>query len=217
MEWLVRNSNIGSQLEVSHPQNALIQGLARVARAEYPALVLTTLDVETGSSPEASVAISKVLHSLQGPVPKTQIENEYCERRGIIYISRVLPVGPTNQAERDNLSVTKVPLQSLHDNKACVRVLCEGSGTIDSLHFSEVSTREIPLIDDFVEVDIHAAGLNFKVLSAISCRHAYSAEIFSGRLTSNEYCPWEPSASWAGRCRGSQTRWKISAPVQSWG
>lgn len=34
---------------------------------------------------------------------------------------------------------------------------------MDSLHFSEVSETEIPVSDNFVEIEIYAAGLNFKV------------------------------------------------------
>ena len=40
---------------------------------------------------------------------------------------------------------------------------CERLGAIDSLHYSEVSTTDLPLDNDFVEVEIYAAGLNYKV------------------------------------------------------
>jgi hypothetical protein len=155
----------GSQYDVSQPQNALIHGLARVARAEDPSLVLNTLDIEPGSGSKASAVINEILLSMQASTPRMQIENEYCERGGMIYSSRILLDNPINQAEQEASSGAEPRLKPLYGNKSCVRLQCERLGTVDSLHFSEVSTSEVPLEDDFVEVDIHAAGLNFKVFT----------------------------------------------------
>ena len=157
----------GSQFEVSNPQSALFHGLARSARAEDPALVLKTLDIESGSSGSTPTTINKVLLALQSPAPSDRIDNEYCERRGIIYTSRVMPDNLINQANHDCASGAVPQLKYLHGNTSCVRLQCERLGALESLHFSEVAVEEA-LEDDFVEVEIYAAGVNYKVPSSLS-------------------------------------------------
>lgn len=154
---------MGSQLEVTKPENALIHGLARTLRAEDPSLVLITLDLESSSGTETVATIHRTLEYIKTPIPQTQIETEFVERRGIVHISRVLPDNLINDAESRG---AEARLQSLHDHKSCVRLVSDGVGTLDSLHYTEVSSGEIPLEDGFVEVDIHAASLNFKVVAA---------------------------------------------------
>ena len=154
----------GSQFQVSDPQNSMFQGFARSARAEDPRLVLKTLDVESGFSSESVEAINTILLSLPTCMPGNNgTENEYCERRGIIHISRLLPDDLLEQAERDSSVGAALQSKLFHGTTGCIRMQCERLGAIDSLHYSEVSTTELPLDDDFVEVEIYAAGLNYKV------------------------------------------------------
>ena len=153
----------GSQFEVKNPNGALIHGLARVARAENPSLVLLTLDIESGSSATGLSAIDRLLKTTQLAEPKTSIENEFAERSGIIYVSRVLPDDPINRAEKSDSSGGKPQIRSLHDASTCIRLQCERLGTMDSLQFSEVSETELLVPENFVEIEVYAAGLNFKV------------------------------------------------------
>lgn len=153
----------GSQFKVKNPNSALVHGFARVIRAENPSLVLLTLDIEAGSSANAPTAIDRLLKATRLAEPKTLIENEFAERSGIIYISRVLPNDDINQAEQSDTSGGQLQVRSLHDSSTCIRLQCERLGTMDSLQFSEVSETELPVSDNFVEIEIYAAGLNFKV------------------------------------------------------
>ena len=162
----------GSQFDVSDPYKALFHGLARSARAEDPSLVLKTLDVESDNSDEATEAIHKILTLFKTSGTDDRTENEYCQRQGIIYMSRILLDGQINGAERDRSFGSAPKLKSFHGNPLCVNMRCERQGTIDSLNFSESSTEEIPLEADFVEVEIHAAGVNYKVL--LSAHHSLS-------------------------------------------
>ena len=157
----------GSQLEVKNPNSVLIHGLSRVVRGENPSLVFLTLDIESGSSASSLTAIDILLKTTQLAKPKTQVENEFVERRGIIHVSRVLPDDPINQAENSDSSGGKLQVRSLHDANVCIRLQCERLGTMDSLQFSEVSENESLVPDDFVEIEIYAAGLNFKVSAHI--------------------------------------------------
>ena len=153
----------GSQIDVTHPNRALINGLARVARAENPSLVVVTLDIEPCSNPDSALAIHQLLKVTQLIDPKTPIDNEYTERRGIINISRILPDEAMNQAEKDDTIGAQLQVRSLHESNTTIRLQSERLGTMDSLHFTEVTDTELPLPETFVEVEIYAAGLNFKV------------------------------------------------------
>jgi hypothetical protein len=170
--WVTR----GSQLEVANPDNALIHGLFRTIRAEDSSLSLTTLDVESSSSAETFTAIDCVLKTLKNPAPKTHRESEFVERHGVIHISRILPDVLINQAEKADIHGADLKIMSLHDCEPCVRFICERVGTLDSLCYAEMSSTEMPLDDDSVEVEIVAAGLNFKV------PHEYSS-VFNFILT----------------------------------
>ena len=123
---------------------------------------MTTLDVESPEGTAAASAIGHVLKSLIMPVLKTQVDTEYIERCGIIHVSRILPDGPINQVKVEESRGRDVEVKSIRDMKTCARLKAERLGTLDSLHFVEISMEELPVKDNCVEVEIYAAGLNFK-------------------------------------------------------
>ncbi|KAL8912790.1 MAG: hypothetical protein Q9171_002248 [Xanthocarpia ochracea] len=151
-----------SQLDVTKPEKAMAHGLFRTVRAEDPSVGVTTLDVESASGPKTIQAIDTVLRSLQRPASKTHVENEYVERDGVISICRILPNHPVNHAEQEDRQGADLLVMDLHKAGTCVRLQCERLGTIDSFCYTEVDSVELPLPDGCVEVEIAAAGLNFK-------------------------------------------------------
>ncbi|KAL6716017.1 hypothetical protein ACLMJK_006979 [Lecanora helva] len=152
----------GSQLDVTQPEKAMAHGLFRTVRAEDPSISVTTLDVEDSSGSQTIGAITSILHSLRQPAPKTHIENEYVERDGVISICRILPNNLINIAEIEDRQGIELKIRDLHKADTTVRLQCERLGTVDSLQYSEVDTTELPLPDNCVEVELAAAGLNFK-------------------------------------------------------
>lgn len=156
----------GSQLDVTNPSGAMSHGLARTVRAEDPSISLTTLDVENGAGAETATAIHCILKSLEHPAPKTHVENEYVARDGVIHVSRIQPDYLINHAEKEDSHGADLMTMSLHEADTCIRLRCERLGTIDSLCYAEVAPIELPLSDNCVEVELAAAGLNFKVLKA---------------------------------------------------
>lgn len=152
----------GSQLDVTQPDKAMAHGLFRTVRAEDPSVSVTTLDVEDALGPKTLGAIDTILRSLQQPVLKTHMENEYVERGGIISISRILPDHCVNHAEMEDRQGADLQVKDLHEAGTTVRLQCKRLGTIDSLCYSEVDSAELPLPAGCVEVEIAAAGLNFK-------------------------------------------------------
>jgi hypothetical protein len=155
----------GSQFEVTKPDNALIHGLSRTMRAEDPMLSLVTLDVESGSGSETVTAIDRILKYLEKHILETTTENEFVERRGVLYTSRVRPDERINQIDKGDRHGADLQIKNLRESETCIRLRCERLGTFDSLRYAEVSEKELPLRDGLIEVDIVAAGLNFKVLT----------------------------------------------------
>jgi hypothetical protein len=155
-----------SQLDVKEPDNALIHGLSRTIRAENPFVSFVTLDTESSSGAETVAAIDRVLKYLNKPTPDTKMEIEFVERRGVLHVSRVRPNEKLNQAEKDDRHGAERQTKNLHQAENCIRLRCERLGTLDSLCYAEVSDTELPLRDDLVEVEIAAAGVNFKVSSS---------------------------------------------------
>lgn len=152
----------GSQLDVTQPDKAMAHGLFRTVRAEDQSVSVTTLDVESASGTSTVKAIDTILRSLQQPAPKTHVENEYVERNGVISICRIQPNHLVNHAEKEDRQGADLQIQDLHKAETCIRLQCERLGTIDSLCYAEVDSVELPLPDGCVEVEIAAAGLNFK-------------------------------------------------------
>lgn len=174
----------GSQLDVSTPDKAMIHGLARTIRAEDPSVSLTTLDVQNSSSSETLAAIDCMLKSLGLPVPKRHIENEFVERDGVLHVSRVQPDHLINHAEKEDVHGADVRVRSLHDVENCVRLRCDRLGAIDSLCYTEIAATELPVDDDCVEVELAAAGLNFKV--QLPCPLPY-ARLYHYRMLQSQW------------------------------
>jgi hypothetical protein len=130
-------------------------------RAEDPSLTLLTLDVESSTGDETATAISWVLKDLVNLVPDTLVETEFVERGGALYISRVRPSEKISPLEKkDDAGLQTL---DLHESKTSIKLQCEHVGTLDALRWAEVGSMELPIRDDMVEVEIAAAGLNFKV------------------------------------------------------
>jgi NADPH:quinone reductase-like Zn-dependent oxidoreductase len=152
----------GSQMTITDPEKAMIHGLGRTIRSEDPSISLTTLDV-SGSSTDVTVeAIDAILQQLALPTALHNVESEFVEREGLIHVSRVQPDDLVNEVASETVHKAAPATQSLHDSPAMIRLRCERVGTTNSLVFAEVAPVELPLKDNFVEVEVFAAGLNFK-------------------------------------------------------
>lgn len=153
----------GGQMQVTDPTKAAASGLLRVIRNEVPSLRLINLDVESVSSSSALSAIDRCLRLLcASRIRKTQIDSEFVERKGIIYISRILPDELVNAAKEEQVSGRPAEMVNLHAAPNCIRLKAERIGNIDSLHYGEVSSSALHLPHNCVEIEIYAAGVNFK-------------------------------------------------------
>ena len=120
----------GAQDQVANPDQAMINGLFRVARQENPMAKLTTLDVQSGPGHITDWAIEKVLGLLKS---NASLETEYMERNGILHISRLMPDTAMNdfrQAEEDGLGPV---IRGLHETEAQVQLRAERLGTLNGI------------------------------------------------------------------------------------
>ena len=150
----------GAVYSVTRPEHALIYGLVRTARAEDPSLAVKLLDVESLLSPSNLSLVVDFLDSFHD----LHLEDEYAERNGIVYTSRVIPHIPINRTEEETARASSTSEISLHQSEIQIRLQCERLGIVDSLHYAEVNSEPMPFLKDhLIKVEIFAAGLNFKV------------------------------------------------------
>jgi acyl transferase domain-containing protein len=161
--WITKG---GQTSQVTEPDSALVHGLFRVVRREDPQARLITLDVQSATSPATGHAIAQILHRIR---TVKDIETEYAERDGILYLQRVKPDGVINtfKAAEGRKGLEPV-VKSLHKNPAQVRLQAEKVGTLQSLTWCETAVGEVPMEPGMVEIEVRAVGVNFKVSKKIS-------------------------------------------------
>lgn len=156
--WLTKGAQTS---HVTDPDNALVQGLFRVARREDPQAKLTTLDVQSATSPATAWAIEQVLRKIRSG---SGGETEYAERDGILHLQRVMPDVPLNDFKAAEGGQHLDPVvKGLHETEAQVRIHAEKIGTLQSLTWCETAVGEVPMEPGMVEIEVMAVGVNFKV------------------------------------------------------
>ncbi|KAF5878019.1 putative polyketide synthase protein [Botrytis fragariae] len=151
----------GAQANVMEPTRAAINGFARVLRAEAPLLSFMTLDVEQPEGPTTAEAIHTCLDLMR--LKKTsQTDSEFVERNGILHVSRVFPENELSRSQEDGISSLKTELIDLHDSKIPIRLRAEIVGNADSILFGEISPYPLPLQPGGIEIELYAAGMNYK-------------------------------------------------------
>lgn len=156
--WITK----GAQTDrVTEPENAMVQGLFRVARREDPGVRLTTLDVQNPASPDAHWAIERVLRIVLAN--GTEIEDEYAERDGMLLIPRIMVDDSLNKFKRADIGAGLEPVvKELHSNEAQVRFQAHKKGSLDNLAWCETAVGEVPVESGKVDIQVMAMGVNFK-------------------------------------------------------
>ena len=152
----------GAQMDVTDPTKAAISGFFRVLRAEEPLLRLVVLDVEQPLKPTAVTTIEACLTLMAEPQTKQPIESEFVERGGVLHVSRVLPDTTLTGLQDEDPSARKTESVDLHASNTRIRLSTERLGNIDSVHYWEQPADSLTLPGGFVEVEIFAAGMNYK-------------------------------------------------------
>ncbi|KAI0179034.1 hypothetical protein GGR52DRAFT_588832 [Hypoxylon sp. FL1284] len=192
----------GAQYEVTHPDNALAHGLFRVIRMEDANAKLTTLDVQSSTSPATGIAINDVLEYVRRDRSETFVETEFAERDGIVYVHRIVPDIPINDFKRDEREGAVPVLKNLHDSEAAVALRSERLGTFESLTWCETDVAAVPVETGKVEVEVAAVGVNFKDVA-----------VSMGLVPENEYTLGYEAAGVVKRLGPGVTKFKIGERV----
>ena len=158
----------GSQRDVTKPESAQIHGLMRTIRDEDPSINFTTLDVQSIRSNYTALAIHAILKHIRDSTFEKTGDYEFVERDGNFFISRVMPDNAMNkfaQAERDG---TELATESFCGRNSHIRLFCERVGDLNSLIYNEISRTETQLQENEIEIEVAAAGLNFKDIAISS-------------------------------------------------
>lgn len=159
--WLTRDSQLDG---AGNPESALAQGLFRVARLEDASARLATLDVADPAAEWAGRAIGDVLAALVDGAGEMRVlaDHEFAERGGVIYVPRLVPDVEVNKFRKAAREGADIVSKKLHGTAASVSFRAERMGTFQGLVWAETSTHEMPVAEGKVEVELAAAGVNFK-------------------------------------------------------
>lgn len=89
-------------------------------------------------------------------------ETEYMKRNGLLYIPRIMPDAAVNNFKNAEAEGLEPIVKDLHDIEVQVRLRAERLGTLQSLMWCETELEEGQLDTGNVEVEVVAAGVNFK-------------------------------------------------------
>ncbi|ROW10618.1 hypothetical protein VMCG_01994 [Cytospora schulzeri] len=151
----------GAHLNVTNPNAAAINGLFRTIRAEE-GVRLVNLDVEHPTGDATGAAIVSCLDFLRQPEPKDQLESEFVERGGVVQVSRLLPDWEITKLQGHHPSDRKTEVMDIHASETIINMGAERLGDVDSIHYHELTAEPFPLEEGYVEVEVYAAGLNYK-------------------------------------------------------
>ncbi|ETS80425.1 hypothetical protein PFICI_07954 [Pestalotiopsis fici W106-1] len=154
----------GAQHPVTDPDKALVQGLFRVAHSEDHSTNLTTLDVQSSMSRATEWAIDQVLQLLAASAAGgPRVETQYMERDGVLHVQRLVPDVTINDLKRAEVEGHEPTSKPFKATEAQVVLRTERLGTLQSLQWSETDHDDsTPVAPGWVEVDVMAAGVNYK-------------------------------------------------------
>ncbi|KAJ5904404.1 hypothetical protein N7504_006787 [Penicillium tannophilum] len=158
--WVVRHTKSDPQ---SLGSNMAI-GLARTVRSET-GLQFATLDLgERESVPDAEAVnhMLKVFDSIFCHKSKlNQGDMEFVIRDGRVCLPRLLDNHVLNSSVQLETSDAPPQMQLFKQDRA-LRLTAGQGRVLDELHFTDDTSRDTPLPEDYIEIRIHATGLNFR-------------------------------------------------------
>lgn len=153
--WVVK----GASLETTNPAQAMILGMARVARNENEKLKVVTLDVaEDANNVDISEQILKIFDSRLK-------EDEISARGGTLLIPRLEADDDLNSKLPENARSDSI-LQPFGGGQPLVLKIGK-VGLLETLAFSvDEEIVDTELADDEIEIDVKASAVNFRDVAA---------------------------------------------------
>ncbi|KAL8707779.1 MAG: hypothetical protein Q9220_007231 [cf. Caloplaca sp. 1 TL-2023] len=152
-----------------NPALNMVAGLVRCIRAENVGIQIATLDLD-GIQPllpaQVVETIIKVFKSSFGSDehPVFFQDTEFAETNGVLHVPRVM-LDPKKDQYITRQTHTPVPEpQAFHQLGRQLKLKIGQIGLLDSVHFEDDRTLEVPLRSNDVEIAVAAIGMNFKDL-----------------------------------------------------
>ena len=159
----------GGLMSGAKPEDSVVGGLMRAIITEMPHVKIATIDLDVGhdqiSKDTADLVISKEAELQNAGKQPGAHDSEYALNDGVLHVSRLVPDHALNQRflEQEE-SVKATELVRLKDAKP-LAIGFDQTGILSSLYFKEDRVFEESLLDDEVEIQVRAVGLNVKVSS----------------------------------------------------
>ncbi|KAK4693024.1 hypothetical protein P7C71_g4290, partial [Lecanoromycetidae sp. Uapishka_2] len=158
--WVTRGAG------TSNPDANMALGLARSVRSENAGVRLVTLDLDDQqrlSDVEAATVISRVYNYIFGSTHQRSGQDlEFSERKGVIQIPRALLDTAKNDFNRAEIFGAVPEPQPFAQKNRPLKMKLGTPGLLDSIHFRDEEALLLPIGDEDIEIDVEAAGLNFK-------------------------------------------------------
>jgi acyl transferase domain-containing protein/SAM-dependent methyltransferase len=150
---------------VQEPDACAISGLLRVARSENPELSIHELHLrkrELIELQETASLITRVIDKLWVHPFTSEIESEIVEIDGKLQIPRLFDNVPMNKALLALDGKVHPELSLLNQENRPLKLTIETPGLLSSLHFIDDTVHESDLLEDEVEIEVKASGLDIK-------------------------------------------------------
>ena len=157
----------GGLMHGAKPEDAVVGGLMRAIITEMPHVKISTIDLDVGydqiSQETAGLVLSKEAELQNAREQPGAHDSEYALENGVLQVSRLVPEQNLNQRflEQEG-SVKTTELVKLEEAKP-LAVGFDQAGLLSSIYFKEDLGFEQSLLDDEVEIEVRAVGLNVKV------------------------------------------------------
>lgn len=163
--WVVR----GAYDKSANPEANMVAGLSRAIRSET-AMKFATLDLDAAtqlSEAHTTKAILEVFRAAFGSESSNNSELEFMERAGAFYTPRIVNDDEMNAYvhKQTNPSVLEPIPFGADDRK--LKIAITTPGALETLHFLDDSSVEEPLKSDQVELEVKAAGMNYRDVMAV--------------------------------------------------
>ncbi|KAL8656993.1 MAG: hypothetical protein Q9226_002364 [Calogaya cf. arnoldii] len=159
----------GGLIEGEKPENALIVGMMRAIITETPQTKIMTVDLEAGydqlSQNLANTILSKEFALQQVNEQSKAVDAEYAYKDGLLHVSRLVPDTALNQRFLQSEGTVKDTETVILDGQAPLGISFDQAGLLSSLHFKEDQSFSAPLLDDQIDIEVRAVGLNTKDLA----------------------------------------------------
>lgn len=162
--WTVR----GAYENATSPEMNMVAGLSRTIRSET-LLPFATLDLD-GRSPldadSVSDAILKVFQAVFSKDASSNVEMEYSQRGGKFFTPRIINDAEMNAIVHRETQPAALRPTPFSQGGRSLKLKIGNVGALETLHFVDDESKDLPLDADHIEVQVKAVGLNHRDLTA---------------------------------------------------